>query len=144
MSIKHKTATQGLEGPRRRITGATSVIRTYLLDHRKDPGLAIIVPVCTHSEVDLLGEGIRFVGCGQLEDAFTQLLKPGLRIYERAEQTNLSGGARGTLDHVSRQTKKNGGELNAQSPLAHKLPPQWVDRNVPTDIVESTPGLLVK
>ena len=43
--------------------------RTHLLDHRKDPGLVLVVAVRTHAKVDLLLERVLLVRRGQLEDA---------------------------------------------------------------------------
>lgn len=49
-------------------------IFTHLLHHRKHPRLVIIIAVCPDTQIDLLGEGIDFVGGGELEDAANEYM----------------------------------------------------------------------
>ena len=45
------------------------LFQAHLLHDGKDVGLALVVPVCSDAEVDLLVELVCLVGCRELEDA---------------------------------------------------------------------------
>ena len=40
-----------------------------LADNGQDPRLAVVISVSTHTQVNLVGVGVRLVSCSELEDA---------------------------------------------------------------------------
>jgi hypothetical protein len=51
------------------LPGSNALLNTHLFHDRQNPGLVAVVPVGTHTNVDLLGERIGLVGSRELEDA---------------------------------------------------------------------------
>lgn len=49
---------------------------THLFDDREYPRLVVVVPIGADAEIDLLGKGIRLIGCGKLENAY----RHGVRV----------------------------------------------------------------
>jgi hypothetical protein len=72
---------------------------THLLHDGQHPRLVVVVAVGPDAEVDLLWVGIRLVGRSKLEDAVAARERASLGVM--LQGAYLSGGAGGTLSHVS-------------------------------------------
>ena len=76
-------------------------MHTHLFNDGEYPRLVVVVTIGADAKIDLLWEGICLVGCSKLENAIPTVSGCFGRCGVGRSKAYLSGGARGTISHVS-------------------------------------------